>query len=60
MASNKDAKLLLRELDDVQDALRLNLSVERRALKDEERTLLRLLDRIEERDFARHAATLRD
>jgi hypothetical protein len=61
MSSNRDAKLLLCELADVQDALRLNLSAqERRTLEEEERTLLRILDVIEARDFERHVARLRD
>lgn len=59
--SHRDAKLLLRELDDVEEALKLNLSAEeRRALEDEQEALLHLLDRIEERDFAKHVANLRD
>jgi len=59
--STRDVALLLRELADVQDALQRNLAAdERRALEDEERALLRLLDRIEARDFERHVATLRD
>src|SRR5262245_26781777 len=50
--SGRDRRLLLRELDDVQDALRLRLGVEARvALEAEEREILRLLEVIEAREF---------
>jgi hypothetical protein len=61
VSSSRDAQLVLDELADVQEALRLNLSVEeRRALEDEQRALLHRLDVIGARDFEQHVASLRD